>query len=154
MEDANSLVEPQRGNEKNKQPLPVPLWLEISNTLTPTITTTTFVRKDEHYPPSSSPGPRPENAQPTLMTDNQVSAQNIHHTHTHSHCPRENRYHEPNWHNVRLVELKWDSSTGVIVNIYGLKLHFLWCIKCQGANALNSNDFFVPYTAVWVVSGN
>lgn len=29
------LVEAQRGNEKNKQPLPVPLWPEISNTLIP-----------------------------------------------------------------------------------------------------------------------
>lgn len=33
VEEAGSLVEPQRGNEKNKQPLPVPLWSEISNTL-------------------------------------------------------------------------------------------------------------------------
>lgn len=35
VEEADSLVEPQRGNEKNKQPLPVPLWLELSNTLIP-----------------------------------------------------------------------------------------------------------------------
>jgi len=40
VEGAGSQVEPQRGNEKNKQPLPVPLWPEISNTqTTPTITT-------------------------------------------------------------------------------------------------------------------
>lgn len=32
VEEAGSLVEPQRGNEKNKQPLPVPLRPEISNT--------------------------------------------------------------------------------------------------------------------------
>ncbi|MEQ2191039.1 hypothetical protein XENOCAPTIV_019245 [Xenoophorus captivus] len=30
--EAGSLVEPQRGNEKNKQRLPVPLWPEISST--------------------------------------------------------------------------------------------------------------------------
>lgn len=46
VEEACSQVEPQRGNEKNKQPLPVPLWPEISNTLT-TPTITTSVRKDE-----------------------------------------------------------------------------------------------------------
>lgn len=54
-------MEPQRGNEKNKQPLPVPLWAEISNTLTPP-TITTSARKDEQYPPSS-PSAGPENAQ-------------------------------------------------------------------------------------------
>lgn len=46
VEEAGSLVEPQRGNEKNKQPLPVPLLPEISNTpIPPTITTS--VRKDK-----------------------------------------------------------------------------------------------------------
>lgn len=57
LEEASSLVEPQRGNEKNKQPLPVPLWPEISNTLIPP-TITTSVRKDEqhhHSPPRSGP---------------------------------------------------------------------------------------------------
>lgn len=38
---ADSLVEPQRGNEENKQPLPVPQGSE------PT-TITTLVREDEH----------------------------------------------------------------------------------------------------------
>lgn len=46
VEEAGSLVEPQRGNEKNKQSLPVPLWPEISNTLIPP-TITTSVRKEE-----------------------------------------------------------------------------------------------------------
>lgn len=50
VEEADSLVEPQRGNEKNKQPLPVPLWPEISNTLIPP-TITTSVRKDEQNTP-------------------------------------------------------------------------------------------------------
>lgn len=45
VEGASSLVEPQRGNEKNKQPLPVPLWPEISNTQIP-LTITTSKRTD------------------------------------------------------------------------------------------------------------
>lgn len=44
---ADSLVEPQRGNEENKQPLPVPQGSEISPT-PPTTTITTLVREDEH----------------------------------------------------------------------------------------------------------
>lgn len=39
---ADSLVEPQRGNEENKQPLPVPQGFEIPPTIT------TLVREDEH----------------------------------------------------------------------------------------------------------
>lgn len=46
VEGAGSLAEPQRGNEKNKQPLPVPLWPEISNTQIPPPITTS-VRTDE-----------------------------------------------------------------------------------------------------------
>lgn len=42
---ADLLVEPQRGNEKNKQPLPVPQQTEIS-LIPPTITTS--VREDKH----------------------------------------------------------------------------------------------------------
>lgn len=61
VEEAGSLVEPQRGNEKNKQPLPVPLWPETLYTLIPP-TITTSVRKDEQYPPSS-PRSGPENAE-------------------------------------------------------------------------------------------
>lgn len=61
VEEASSLVEPQRGNEKNKQPLPVPLWPEISNTLIPP-TITTSARKEAQYPPSSA-SYGPENAQ-------------------------------------------------------------------------------------------
>lgn len=40
---ADSLVEPQRGNEENKQPLPVPQGSEP-----PPTTITTLVREDEH----------------------------------------------------------------------------------------------------------
>lgn len=41
---ADSLVEPQKGNEKNKQPLPVPQQSEIS-LIPPTITTLAKARR-------------------------------------------------------------------------------------------------------------
>lgn len=60
VEEASSLVEPQRGNEKNKQSLPVPLWPEISNTLIPPTITTSAREEEQHNPvhlPTSGPEP-------------------------------------------------------------------------------------------------
>lgn len=60
VEEAGSLVEPQRGNEKNKQSLPVPLWPEISNTLIPPTVTTSAREEEEQHTSGPEPGHKPE----------------------------------------------------------------------------------------------